>query len=248
MKKALTLLLAATLSGLASAVTYSWSWATATLPEATTAALSGDYAGGQTDIKTVLNKVGSAGKGVYVYANGGAIGANDYRSNGCEEGTWTGSSLTLAGRGGTSGESAAIVLGGITNGTLIRGLKLTATISQLPAYSNTTNFTENAVIALRNGSSYETTQMATTSVTASQSATKDISIECLFGEGNEISWSATNNIVVAFGGIYGKAPLLTYTIDNITVQYLYGTEVPEPTALALLAIGVAGLALRRKQA
>lgn len=247
MKKALTLLLAAALSGLASAVTYSWTWATATLPGATTAPLSGANAGGQNDIKNVLtNKVGSAGAGVYVYANGGDI--TDYRSNGCEEGTWTGSSLTLAGRGGTSGESAAIVLAGLTRGTVIRGLKLTATISQLPAYSNTTNFTENAVIALRNGSSYETTQMATTSVTASQSATTDIAIECLFGEGNEISWSDTNNIVVAFGGIYGKDAKLTYTIDNITVQYLYGTEVPEPTVMALLAIGVAGLALRRKQA
>lgn len=246
MKKALTLLLAAALSGLASAVTYSWSWATATLPGAKTAPLSGENAGGQNDIKNVLtNKVGSAVTGVYVYANGGKI--TDYRS-GCDEGTWTGSSLTLAGRGGTSGESAAIVLGGIENGTLIRGLKLTATISQLPAYNNTMDFTENAVIALRNGSSYETTQMATTSVEASQSKTTDIAIECLFGEGNEISWSATNNIVVAFGGIYGKAPLLTYTIDNITVQYLYGTEVPEPTVMALLAIGVAGLALRRKQA
>lgn len=244
MKKALTLLLAAALSGLASAVTYKWTWASATLPNATQAGQTGTNASGQDNIQNVLDKVKSQTAGVYVYANGGSI---DNFGKDCAEGTWTGSSLTLAGRGGTSGESAAIVLGGIKAGTLIQGFKLTATISALPTgMERGFKGTETAALAVREGTEY--TNKQTKTVTASTDSTTTIEIEMLFGEGNELTWANTNNVVIALGGIYFKPAKDTYSIDNISVQYLYGTEIPEPTVLALLAVGVAGLALRRKLA
>ena len=73
--------------------------------------------------------------GVYAENNGGASNT----MTGTQEGYWSGNSITLAGRNGTQGESAALVLGGaIDVGETLYALRFSALIQESAALSGKT--------------------------------------------------------------------------------------------------------------
>lgn len=268
MKKALTLLLAAALSGLASAVTYNWT--ELVLP--TGSATRADAPNGTSNHTAPYLVQGLKGKDagkVYVGGNQNAIGSN-WGSNG--EGTWSATgnvgTATLAYRGGVQGDYAALVLGGMTADTNADILKYTFSVNK-NTKSNDLSFST-AVGIVRNGNVLSTADgVATTDPTSALTSsftvqansaldnqTIELSLKTLFGD--EFAWQSGDKLIVVFRGMSSSNnPTETYNVENISVSL--GAIVPdptppvddgtpEPTVLALLAVGVAGLALRRKVA
>lgn len=269
MKKALTLLFAAALSGLASAVTYNWT----KLDLPTASATRADAPNGGTNHTAPYLVQGLKGRDagkVYVGGNQGGIDNKSWGSN--DEGKWSATgnvgTATLAYRGGVQGDYAALVLGGMTADTNADVLKYTFSVNK-NTKSNELSFST-AVGIVRNGNVLSTVDgVATTDPTSALTSsftvqansaldnqTVERSLKTLFGD--DFAWQSGDKLIVVFRGMSSRNnPTETYNVENISVSL--GAIVPdstppgdggtpEPTVLALLVVGVAGLALRRKQA
>lgn len=238
MKQALIVVAATFLAGVASAVNLKWD--DVPLPEAQTVANGDGGWSGHTSIQNVLNKGKDKGYGVYAANNGGASSTMTGTEEG-KEGYWSGTSITLAGRNGTQGESAALVLGGaIEAGARFSDFRLTATIRENTALNGKS---VGFGIGIWDASANKFVQVATDSFVADgeTSVSLGLALDAPF------TWEEGDKLVVGIAGPGFSPPGTTYVIGDINVQAA-PYSVPEPTALALLALGVAGIALRRRAA
>ncbi len=258
MKKALTLLLAATLSGLASALTVEWSnynWTKVALPASASTSLTNLGS----DANNWQNALAGKNAGIYMgQKGGGAIGNwGGPTSGGITEGAWTNSDNTgsagMAYRNGVGGDFVGIVLGGMV-GSPTDAVHYTFTLN-LPKANNADQSGQVYVGVVRDGTTTwvnDTKTYTVASGATTLTVTETLDLSSVFGEDG--TWGANDKLVFGIAGIQqsGQNNQDVYSIDNITLSLgevkPSTPEVPEPTVLALLAVGVAGLALRRKQA
>lgn len=255
MKKALTLLFAATLSGLASALTVEWSgytWTKVALPASTSTSLTNLGS----DANNWQNVLAGKSAGIYMGQKGGGdIGNWGTPTN---EGKWTNTDNTgsagLAYRNGVGGDFVGIVLGGMV-GSPADAVHYTFSLN-LPTANTSDQSGQVYVGVVRDGTTTwvnDTTTYTIASGATTLEVTETLDLSSVFGEDG--TWGTNDKLIFGIAGIQqsGQGNTDPYTIENITLS-LGATpdpvtpDVPEPTALALLAIGVAGLALRRKQA
>ncbi len=256
MKKAALFALAALCVSAAQAVTYTWTQAAlpaSVIKEGDTKVAQTAGWGSSATASTVLNTAKDKDAGVYVGANGGAIGGNwqdpsvTVGSDAYYEGNWINNGnvgqITLAGRGGAQGLSAALVLT-LDAGTVLDAIKLNLT---LDASSNAfVGKTFEYGVGLNDGTTLGTAVGEVTATAAAQN------VELIFELDDTYTAKASDKVVVALNGTGFTPATDAYSISGITVNYgvapADSPNVPEPTAFALLALGVAGFALKRKLA
>ncbi|MGN0886980.1 MAG: PEP-CTERM sorting domain-containing protein [Candidatus Spyradenecus sp.] len=264
MKKALTLLLAAALSGLASALTVEWSdynWTTVALPASTSTSLT-NLGSDANNWQTVL---ASKDAGIYMGQKGGGNISNwgTPTTGSAVEGQWVNTANTgsagLAYRNGVGGDFVGIVLGGMVSSPT-DAVHYTFSLN-LPNANNADRSGQVYVGVVHGGTTTwvnDTTSYTIAAGATTLDVTETLDLSSIFGEDG--TWAADDKLIFGIAGIQqsGRSNTEVYTIENITLSLgeeipptpptPVDPETPEPTVLALLAIGVAGLALRRKQA
>ena len=179
--------------------------------------------------------------GVYAGNNGGKSSSMTGTSEG-QEGYWSGSSITLAGRNGTQGESCLLVLGSeLAPNSKVSSITLTAVID---ADTNINGLDVEFGIGLIDGSN---TSQYVSSVTKSYTASgsSDTAVEVTLTMNDSYTWKEGDKIVIATNGPKFTPAGDTYVVSDYTVAVTY--TIPEPATATLSLLALCGLAARRRR-
>lgn len=256
MRRYFILLCAGLVAGVSSALVSEWT--TLGLPgDCTATYVTGNW-NMQGSVTTAMSTVSGEGTGIYAGINGGETPL------GTGEGAWTVDSETKQGsisgfgRQGAGGRDFAIVLGGLTAGREITQVSFSASLTTQFTSLTASGGTMRVGLGVWDASAGQYVQTTTTERTlATGSQTYTIS-DFILALDNPFTLEDGDKIVVVMGGAAGAPNQTTaFTFSEIEVAYTYmipdptpdppvDDGTPEPTALALLSLGVAAAALRRK--
>lgn len=254
MRRYFILLCAGLVAGVSSALVSEWT--TLDLPgDCTAKYVSGNWKM-QGSVTTAMSTVSGEGTGIYAGINGGNT------TLGTGEGAWTVDSGTKQGsisgfgRQNAGGRDFAIVLGGLTAGREITQVSFSASLAT--QFTSLTASTMRVGIGVWDASAGQYVQTAATEKTLSTGSQTYAISDFILTLDNPLTLENGDKIVVVMGGAAGQpAGSTAFTFSEIEVAYTYmipdptpdppvDDGTPEPTALALLSLGVAAAALRRK--
>lgn len=202
-----------------------------TLPGSVLATKGQQYQGHQ-GADRILNKIAGENYGVYAGNNGGLSGwAGD-------EGQWaqdtsTSGHITLAGRGGTQGESFALVLGSeLQDGLIFNSVTFEVEIPE-STYLSGKSFNLGVGYWSSTSSSFVKTSTESVSVATTGATTSMVTLAL----DSLATWASGDKIIVGVGGPGFTPPTTTYQVNVRGVSI-----IPEPSAFGLLA-GAGALAL-----